>query len=355
MSQSSWEGRASFLRELEKVSTRSWTAPDLEHPERFRHFRGIADYPVGSWGDYQPEEMIEDAVLYSAISGPPHLDLQSEGSGPFATVRRAWERILMVLFPESTIVTARVCSSLSFSSWTVAPRGAVHRARARAMLEERTHAVLEQLRDDGLDMKEKRQAVLEAEVLDFPEHDVPELCVLLGAFILRHRDSNVAEDLVAVGAAVRKLVAYLPCGGFGGLAELLVPGRRSPVPLEVELEVAKTVVWKLAADPPVKDNPEPALGDRLWEIAQTYLNPRLIAREKHGATALNAALSLMLLRSPHAARISELLREAKAQWFTELLCRRAERLRASLRRTVSADRFPAVSRGLTELLEQRGG
>ena len=43
------------------------------------------------------------------------------------------------------------------------------------------------------------------------------------------------------------------------------------------------VVRKLTANPPASQDQYPELASRLIELGETYLNPRLIAREKHGA------------------------------------------------------------------------
>lgn len=218
--------------------------------------------------------------------------------------------------------------------------------------EETAESVLEQLRDLGLSSQQRRKAVLAGEVLSFSPDNIEELCTLLRSFVLRHRDSNVPDDLVAVGAAIRKLVAYLPYEKLATLGDLLESSHRIAVPIEVELEVAKTVVRKLTANPPQTDDPIPGLADRLGEVAKTYVNPRLLAREKHGATALNAALALMLLRSPRADEVIDLVRSAETTWFTQLLCRRAGRLQGDLRRRVPAEDFSTVSRSLRECLER---
>lgn len=217
-----------------------------------------------------------------------------------------------------------------------------------------TLEILEKLRNPGAPVREKRKDVLAAEILDFQEDQTEELCALLHDFVLQYRNSNVAEDLIAVGSAVRKLVAYLPHESLGRLAELLDAGSRIPVSLETELEITKTIVRKLTNQPPEKDDPEPELGERLQEIAQAYVNPRLLPREKYGATALNAVLGLALLRSPHFGETIEMVRACNAAWFTQLLCRRVARISDYLRERVSAEEFPTVTRSLRELADVVG-
>jgi hypothetical protein len=95
----------------------------------------------------------------------------------------------------------------------------------------------------------------------------------------------------------------------------------------VELEVTKTLVRRLTSDPRDEPDSEPELGDRLMEMAGTYLNARLLSREKYGAAALNAVLALLLLRSRHVARLLRALSDLPVPWFRELVVRRASRIR----------------------------
>jgi len=169
--------------------------------------------------------------------------------------------------------------------------------------------------------------VIEAEVLPFAPDERSRLNVVLRRFIEDHRNSDDPEDLVAVASAIRKYVATMHGGDLGDLAVLLASDQNATVPLEVELEVAKTLVRKLTSQPPEEPDSEPELGDRLMELASTYLNARLLSREKYGAVALNVVLALLLLRSRHVADLLRLLSNLRVPWFTQLVVRRASRVR----------------------------
>jgi hypothetical protein len=56
----------------------------------------------------------------------------------------------------------------------------------------------------------------------------------------------------------------------------------------------------------------------------------MLMRENHAAVAQDASLGLLLLRSRHVPRLLELLGNLKADWFTQLLARRARWLREDL-------------------------
>ena len=61
-----------------------------------------------------------------------------------------------------------------------------------------------------------------------------------------------------------------------------------------------------------------------------YARPRFLAREKHGAVALNAILGLVLTRSGRDPEVVERMRTLAVPWFQQLVGRRAARLRSDL-------------------------
>lgn len=203
-------------------------------------------------------------------------------------------------------------------------------------------AVLAALTDATTSRQVRRRMVIEAEVLHFAPSERNELNAVLRRFIEDYRNSDDPEDLVAVASAIRKYVATMNRDDVGTLAVLLATDQNATVPLEVELEVAKTLVRKLTAHPPEEPDSEPELGDRLADMTEAYLNARLLSREKYGAVALNAVLALLILRSRRMADLLPVLKELRVPWFTQLLVRRAARLRNDLSRRfsqVQAERY----------------
>jgi hypothetical protein len=185
-----------------------------------------------------------------------------------------------------------------------------------------TTSVLSILRDPAAPEDLRRQAVLEAEVLEFGDHLGVELAdALLPLFWQLVRDQST-DALVATCSALRTIVAYLPPERLEELAPLLEADTRQPVALEVELECAKVLVRRLTYSqaPPLAATPGLRAG--LRDVATTYLRPRLIARRWVSATALNAVLALVLLHDPSLTAISDDLRKLDAKWFLELVQRR---------------------------------
>ena len=90
---------------------------------------------------------------------------------------------------------------------------------------------------------------------------------------------------------------------------------------------------------------------RLAELVDDYARPRFLAREKHGAVALNAILGLVLTRSGRDPEVVERMRTLAVPWFQQLVGRRAARLRSDLIARDSDAKFADIVRVLGQLSE----
>lgn len=196
--------------------------------------------------------------------------------------------------------------------------------------------ILANLADPGLSRDVIRKSILEAEVVSFGASQVNILKPLLRRYIEEHRDSTDSTDLVAVASAVRKYVGIVSCDEISSVAFILEAGHKAPVPIEVELEVAKMVVRKLTAVRPPEPSSLPELVRQLMELARTYLTPRLLARQYYGAIAVNSVLALTLLDAPGLSELFEIVRRLPVPWFKQLVIRRADALMQEF-----AERCPA--------------
>lgn len=149
------------------------------------------------------------------------------------------------------------------------------------------------------------------------QHQV--LLPLLWQYILDHRNSNDRSELLAVGAAIRKYIAIMPMDRMGELAVLLESGHRSPIPIEVEIEVAKMILRNFEVYPPVVADPHPELAERLWEMVQAYINPRVLLREKHAAATSLAIEAIVSMRSSLAEQAWQAAVACPYRWFAELV------------------------------------
>lgn len=197
----------------------------------------------------------------------------------------------------------------------------------------------------------RRRLIIDVESVSFSDDQKAQLCSAMRAFIDQHRDSQNLDDLVAVAAAVRKLIASIAPGDLGILASLLDPGHRAPVALEIEIEITKMVAWRLSLAPPQPGSMR-ELAERLLDLARLYLHDRLLPRKGYAATALNAVVALVLLRY-HVDEIIATLQCLRLNWFKQLVVRRLASLQNELEhrfpQSEAADSFAALDRVISRL------
>jgi len=220
------------------------------------------------------------------------------------------------------------------------------------LLEPSPQSILESLESPKTEPEEHRNAVIEAEVIHFGPSEAQQLTPLLRRFIEQYRDSNVPADLVAVGSAIRKFIAVASRDdAFDFAASLLKPGARLALAIEIEIEISKMVVRKLTANPSAERNQYTDLALRLAELVDDYARPRFLAREKHGAVALNAIVGLVLTRSGRDPEVVERMRTLAVPWFQQLVGRRAARLRSELVARHTNEKVADIARVLARLSE----
>ncbi len=183
------------------------------------------------------------------------------------------------------------------------------------------------------DVSDRRRGILLAETLKVHGELRNELRERLQEFIEAHRDSNDSEDLVAVGAAIRKLIAMSDLHDLRCASVILKPSSRMSLPIEVELEVTKMIVRKLVANANTPPPPNEELSDLLFQIVETYANDRMLPRDKYGATTLNAILASVLLKSKHLDSIRGILGQLSATWFVRATVRRCRKLQRDILRS----------------------
>jgi hypothetical protein len=89
----------------------------------------------------------------------------------------------------------------------------------------------------------------------------------------------------------------MPTDRMGELAVLLESGHRSPLPIDLEIEVAKMIFRNFDVHPPVATDTQPELAQRLLEMVHAYVNPRILLRDKHSAAASLAIEANVAMRS----------------------------------------------------------
>lgn len=177
--------------------------------------------------------------------------------------------------------------------------------------------LIRQLDESSLDASSSLLCTIELIRFVPSQHQV--LLPLLWQYILNHRNSNDRDQLVGVAAAIRKYIAIMPMGQMGKLAALLDTGHRSPLSIDLEIEVAKMVYRNFEVHPPVVEDPQPELAQRFWDIVQAYINPRVLLRDKCSAATSLAIEAIVSMRSPLAEDAWRAAIACPYRWFSELV------------------------------------
>jgi nitroreductase len=178
------------------------------------------------------------------------------------------------------------------------------------------------------------------------------LSSILWDYISTHRDDIRSDVLTAVGSAIRKYIAMLDVSRMNEIASLLEAGHRAPLSLELELEVVKMIYRKFEANPPAATDTEVALAARLWEMAQDYMRPRFILREKYATVASLAVEAIVALRGSEASDAVAAVLSSPFAWFREMVTDDLARLVGRWRQKNSnaADWCEAILRDVNPIL-----
>lgn len=181
-----------------------------------------------------------------------------------------------------------------------------------------------------LPSSEAVDAVLEIQCLPIPEFLKHETISALVDFIRNHRATNSQKVLIAVGAAIRKVLLNLPMSDIGFATELIKSEGSLAVPIGVELEVAKMVVQRVVEAPSIRALQFPELADAMLCIAKLYSSAKLVNREFYNATALNSVLSCLLMQHSESKSFSSQILRDSPSWFSRLCSNRLKRIRTEL-------------------------
>jgi len=304
-------------------------------------------------GSKDVQSELRDIRVCHIDLGPGRIPERDE----FEAIRRSFREVLSVMrltdidvqhLQEGIYDFVQICASgvkTPVSQWKSGPLLALQSTPS-------PQKILEKLAQPTLDHDERRRLMIDAEPVAFALDELGRLLPILREFVVRFRHSKDRDDMVAVGAALRKYAMNMPPKDLDRLHELFDPSPIAAIPCEIELELTKTLVWKLTERPPDTDDVAPDLGDRLFDLLETYLRPRLLVQKNFAAIALNAALGLLLLRSRHARTSLDRLRKLEVSWFTELVVRRARWLREDIENRFADDESRKYVRKFIELERQ---
>jgi len=190
--------------------------------------------------------------------------------------------------------------------------------------------LLAKLQDPSTCHDELFEAILFSEIAQFDESQTEQLLTRLFAFVSEYRLSQEEAAITAVGAAIRRLAMNLQDSQIEQYADLFLPTDTDTLPCEIELELAKAILWRLATAPASLSDGYPKLECRLAELTLDYLKPRLILQKNYASVALQAALGVLLLNDQHADSVLKSVKHLGIGWFSRLFQRRLEKLQRRL-------------------------
>ena len=189
--------------------------------------------------------------------------------------------------------------------------------------------VLKRLDSDSTTEDDRITAVLFAETMSFSGREKVMLLDGLHRFVVQRRFSENTETLTAVGSAIRKFAMNMDASDLARYGDLFDYSDTEHLSCQVELELVKAAGWRLAELPRAEIKDSQKLEQRILEIVEAYLPPKLLLQKNYTAIVLNGLTALALLDSakvdPLIDRVASLEASGKpVVWFRELL---ADRLR----------------------------
>ena len=184
--------------------------------------------------------------------------------------------------------------------------------------------ILDRITQTWTQPEERVAAVLFAETTAFSEDLQPRLLAGLGEFIEQKRFHRDEETATAVGSAIRKYAMNMGESHFDSYAKWLLPSQTEALGHEVELELTKSVSWRLIYEPLTTSAEHPHLLRVLIELCSSYLTPRLILQKNYASTVLHGIVAVVVLEAAadQGSQGISLINAAvqmNIRWFTEML------------------------------------
>ncbi len=258
-------------------------------------------------------------------------------------------RVVKTWFAEGSIIhfqpsgQKKYATTLEMANSVVAwphHSGSVH-LRRRKTFDQRTLTDPEQIlmafADPRVTGPARRHLVLFAETLKFNDRQQLTLVPHLWSYVAERRTSQDEDELVALGSAIRKLIAYLPSQRLNDLAEFLEFDETGTVKSEVELEVVKGLVYRFSWDSQTTWPGSPRLCESLIDLANFHSSKRAVEQDLSSAIAVNAIISLAFLNDSRIVAFVRSLPKHTLSWFAPVVHARSQRLLTRLKKERSGN------------------
>ena len=184
--------------------------------------------------------------------------------------------------------------------------------------------IVTRLESEKVGSDEFEKAILIAEITDFADDKIERLLKALGQFVSNHRFATDDDTMTLLGCAIRKYALNMPPRQLEYYVDWLSLGETQAINNRIELELVKGVLWRISYESFPSNSSYPKTITALLEIAEGYLNPRLIFQESNVSIATLAVASLFVLLtiSGDSDSICELMQKVKnlkRDWIAELV------------------------------------
>ena len=184
--------------------------------------------------------------------------------------------------------------------------------------------ILARIESEKVGSDEFEKAILISEITDFADDTIERLLGALSVFISDHRFATDEDTIILLGCAIRKYALNMAPNQLEGYVDWLSTGEAKTIHNRVELELVKGVLWRLSYEPFKATGKFPKTLLVLHDIANVYLNRRLIFQESNVSIATQAVAALFVLSviSDDGAKIASTMKQVKdleRDWIAEVV------------------------------------
>ena len=180
------------------------------------------------------------------------------------------------------------------------------------------------MESDQTSYDEFETALLVSEITDFEDDKIERLLKALGAYIGENRFVTDEDEIVMLSCAIRKYALNMESRQVEEYIRWLAMGDTLAIDNRIELELVKGILWRLSYEPFDGAGHYPNTIATLQEIADVYLNPRLIFQKSNVSTAAMAVAALFVLHGmsddeTSIAGLMEKVKKLDRDWIAELV------------------------------------
>lgn len=165
--------------------------------------------------------------------------------------------------------------------------------------------------------QERREFIFKLEEVGIPSEGHSVWSHWVRNYILEQRDTLDDLERLAVLSAIRSYVSDLPVSDLADLVPLLDHEDKSPH-ISVELELAKMILRKLAANPILRIGTHEPICEMFMDVVRGALPSRQLRRKWYAAACVFSAAAIIALQSARIEEVVSLISDADT-WIRQSL------------------------------------